>query len=108
MSKHTNHQVINKDGKPVFAVIPYKEYLELVKEKEPTIPHEVMKIFTKEKCSILKAWRLHKKLTQKDVAKKMGMSQPAYQSLETSEGKYQKQSIEKLAAALEIKTEQIF
>ena len=40
MSGHTNVQIIEQNGKPAFAVIPYDEYLKLVPEEE-TIPHEV-------------------------------------------------------------------
>ena len=30
MNTHINPQIIEKDGKPAFAVIPYDEYLDIV------------------------------------------------------------------------------
>ncbi len=93
-----NVQIIEKNGKPEWAVIPYKEYEKLqeaiedaedVKDieqslkamqdgTEVTIPAEVT--FTiLEGTNAIRAWREYKKITMKDLAGKVGIS-PAYVS----------------------------
>ena len=42
MGTLTNVQIIKKDGKPAFAVIPYEDYLSLPKDENATVPHEVV------------------------------------------------------------------
>ena len=42
MSILTKAQIIEKNGKPIFAVIPYEDYLAMLPEESgETIPHEV-------------------------------------------------------------------
>ena len=93
-----NVQIIEKNGKPEWAVIPYKEYEKLqeaiedaedVKDieqslkvmqdgTEVTIPAEVT--FTiLEGTNAVRAWREYKKITMKELAGKVGIS-PAYLS----------------------------
>jgi len=48
MSILTNAQIIEKNGKPIFAVIPYEDYLALLpEESDQTIPHEVVGLVIK-------------------------------------------------------------
>ena len=93
-----NVQIIEKNGKPEWAVIPYKEYEKLqealedaedVKDIEQSlkamqdgdevaIPAEVT--FTiLEGTNAIRAWREYKKITMKELAGKVGIS-PAYLS----------------------------
>ena len=93
-----NVQIIEKNGKPEWAVIPYKEHERLqealedaedVKDieqslkvmqdgTEVTIPAEVT--FTiLEGTNAIRAWREYQKMTMKDLAGKVGIS-PAYLS----------------------------
>lgn len=107
MNGPINYQVIEQDGKPAFAVVPYDEFIELIGGDEATIPHDVVKLMVENDCGPVKAWRLYRKLTQGDVADAMGISQSAYNQIENSEGKYQKRTLEKLAAALNCSQDQL-
>ena len=50
MSILTKAQIIEKNGKPIFAVIPYEDYLALLpEESDQTIPHEVVGLVIKKK-----------------------------------------------------------
>ena len=105
MNAPIKHQIINgTDGLPAFAVIPYTEYLNLVND-ELTIPHEVI-AKTVDGASPVKAWREYRGYTQMDMASRMGISQSAYQQLESSH-KLRKSSREKIAVALGIIDEQL-
>ena len=46
MKTPANVQILERNGKPEFAVIPYEEYIQLVGE-EVTIPHEVVELVIK-------------------------------------------------------------
>lgn len=101
MNAPTNIQIINgPDGTPAFVVIPYAEYIADRAEGRELIPHAVIER-TVEGASPVRAWREHLGLTQADVAKRLGISQPAYAQQENSETLRQV-SREKIAAALGI------
>lgn len=102
-----NYQIIEQDGKPAFAVVPFDEFQRLVAQEEPTIPHQVVALSVEHDCSLVKAWRLYRKLSQTEVAERMGITQSAYQQLENSEGRYQRRTLQKLAEALEVDPEQL-
>lgn len=109
MNELTNSvQVITQDGKPVFAVIPYNEYLELVQAKahEPTIPHEVVALVIEHEWSLVKAWRKHLGITQEELAHRTGITQPALSQIEKSDNP-RNATIEKLAAAMGLDPEQM-
>ena len=58
MGALTDVQIIKKDGKPAFAVIPYEEYLNLLPTHEDTaVPHEVVGLIIKKGMNLVKAWR---------------------------------------------------
>jgi ribosome-binding protein aMBF1 (putative translation factor) len=107
MNIPTNIQTINQDGKPAFAVIPYKDFLRLVKAERPTIPHKVVGIVIKKGYTLVRSWREYLGLTQKEVAKRMGITQAALSQMESGEKVLRKETIKKLAAALNIKMEQL-
>jgi DNA-binding Xre family transcriptional regulator len=106
MREHINAQIIYNGEAPAFAVIPYEKYLELTGEDRVLIPHEVVGISIKEDCNLLKAWRIYKKLTQREVAEKAGISQSALSQMEKSDNP-RTATLEKLAAALDIHPEQL-
>jgi DNA-binding XRE family transcriptional regulator len=89
-----NVQVIEKDGKPEWAVIPYEEYKRLVEEAEMTydvraydeakvaiaegeelVPSEVTYAIL-DGGSPVRAWREHRGLTQQQLAEAAGISVP--------------------------------
>ncbi len=111
MSAHIpDVQIIRKDGVPLFAVVPYDEYLRLLGEAErdyePTIPHEVVGLVIKRGWNLLKAWRKYLGLTQAEVAKRAGISQSALSQMERSDN-LRSETLEKLAKALGLRVEQL-
>ncbi|TWC71720.1 helix-turn-helix domain-containing protein [Herbaspirillum sp. SJZ099] len=106
MNASTNVQMINgPDGKPAFVVLPYDEYVRLYQKEKNLIPNEVIGA-TVEGATPLRAWREHLKLTQAEVAQRLGISQPAYAKQENSET-LRPATIAKIAAALGITSEQL-
>jgi len=97
-------QVIEKDGEPEYAVLPYREYLALV-AGEATTPHAVVERHITGDVSLIKAWREHKGLTQKEVAAKLGMTQAAIAQIEKNGSRPHKGTLARIASALEIKPE---
>ena len=99
--------IAGKDGKPEYAVIPFKVFQdffsEKVQQKEDniTIPHEVVEKIVLNETSPIQAWREYLNLTQTEIAEKMGISQAAYSQMETSK-KNRKATLEKIAQAMNI------
>ena len=99
--------IAGKDGKPEYAVIPFKVLQTLCNHKvrefneKETIPHEVIKKIHLEDMSSIQAWREYLNLTQTEIAEKMGISQAAYSQMETSK-KNRKATLEKIAQAMNI------
>ncbi|MCB1659369.1 MAG: helix-turn-helix transcriptional regulator [Pseudomonadales bacterium] len=112
MTTPTNVQIIEQGGKPMFAVIPYVDYLAafghlISKPKtDDTVPHEVMRYVLREDYSLARAWREYLGLTQDEVATKMGITQSALAQIEMS-SKPRKATRQKLAEALGINVEQL-
>ena len=103
----TNVQFIEQSGKPVFAVIPYEEYLKLLPPEEVTIPHEVVGLVIKKGMNLVKAWRTYLRMTQAEVAKEAGISQAALSQMEKSENELRTATLEKLATAMGLSVEQL-
>ena len=112
MEGHIEPQIISQDGKPAFAVIRWQDYQALIRnQKEPDksdvwFPNEVVKANVRG-ASLIKAWREYFKLTQAELASKVGMKQPALARLESGGGKPRKETLSKLADALGIDVEQL-
>ena len=103
-----NHQIIEKDGKPIFVLVPYDEYLTMVELNEVvTIPQAVVEKHVLEEMSLIRAWREYLGLSQQEVAEKMGISQSAYSQMEKSEANLRKITVNKIARALGIVPEQL-
>lgn len=108
MGTLTDVQIIKKDGNPVFAVIPYETYLSLLPaDVDAFIPHEVVGLVVKKGMNLLKAWRIHLKMTQKDVAKRAGITQAALSQMEKGANELRTATLEKLALAMGITVEQL-
>ena len=109
MNAHTNDvQIIEQNGQPAFAVIPYAEYLELTTQPQPkiTIPNEVVGLIVENDWNLVKAWRKYLGMSQKDLASKAGISQPAMSQMERSDN-LRSSTIVKLAEAMRINPEQL-
>jgi DNA-binding XRE family transcriptional regulator len=112
MNIPTNHQIITHQGMPVAVVIPYEEYAAVFRDtvdstEESTIPHEVVQRVLKEQISPVRAWREYLGLTQAEIARRLGISQPAYAQMETPERNCRVATVKKLATALGITLEQL-
>lgn len=86
-------------------------YLERIHHKraddDVTIPHEVVERSLLQEKSPVRAWREHKKLPQRQMAERMGISQPAYGQMEKAEASLRPATLKKIAAALEIAPAQL-
>ena len=109
MKEHTEHQIIQgPDGRPLFAVVPYGEYLRLIgRRDEPTFPHEVVGANVIDGKSLIRAWREYKKITQQDMAEKMGITQAAYSQMERPDSRLRRVTLKKIAAALGVDVDQL-
>ena len=108
MNKPINHQIIEKDGVPLFVIVPYDEYIRTrQKEEKVYFPHEVVEFHAIEGKSIIRAWREYKKLSQREVARRMKISQAAYSQMEKPDARLRKSTLEKLAHAFEVDVDQL-
>lgn len=96
-----NVQIINKDGRPEWAVIPYEEYIRLrdeaemlqdvadydaaketLEQGEELIPSEVTFAILDGENPI-RVWRNYRTLTQQELADRAGISKPYLSQIET-------------------------
>lgn len=116
-----NTQIIEKDGRPEWAVIPYDEYLRLLERAEELsdieafdnarrdleegrdelIPGEVVdRLLAAE--SPVKVWRQYRGLTQTDLAVQAGLSQSYVTMIERGERTGSIEALRKIAAVLKV------
>jgi len=111
MNAPTKHQIITgKDGSPLFAVVPWEEYEEFFDgrpDEEVVIPHEVVGLHVVQGLSLVRAWREHLGLTQEEIARRMGVSRPAFAQMETAGVRPRVTTLKKIAAAMEVEWEQL-
>jgi len=102
MNAHIDYQIIENNGEPEYAVVPYKAFMKLLEdESNVSLPSGVTKLYAVEGLPIIKAWRKHLDITQAEMADRMGISQPGYQQIEIAETP-QRGTLEKVADALGI------
>jgi DNA-binding XRE family transcriptional regulator len=96
-----NVQIIERDGKPEWAVIPYKVYLRLVAEAEmlqgvrdydaaleaieggeETIPSEIVYAIL-DGANPIRVWREYRGLTQQQLSEAAGISKPYLSQIES-------------------------
>jgi DNA-binding XRE family transcriptional regulator len=113
-------QVIEKNGKPEWAVIPYEEYQRLLEESEmlediqdydearlsiangeELIPSEVTYTILDGENPI-KVWREHRGMTQQQAAEKAGISKAYLSQLESGQRKGTTQVLRSIAKALDV------
>ena len=119
-------QVIEKNGKPEYAVIPYAEYqrlMELLEQrrdeaaiekfyadleagKEELVPKEVVnRILDGEHP--LKVWRDHRGLTLQALAAQIGVTRSYLSQIESRKKKGSMETVRKLAEALGVEIEDL-
>lgn len=114
-------QVIEKDGRPEWAVVPYETYIRLLEEaemlqdirdfdaakaaidrgEEELIPSEVTYALL-EGQNPIKVWREHRGLTQQQLAAAAGISTPYLSQLETGKRAGTTEVLTALARALHV------
>jgi len=91
----------NQDNQPIFAVVPWHDYLDLTGQFEALIPNEVVGFIMQDNLTPVAAWRKYKGVSQADIAAKIGVSQSAYAQMEAAKNPRQSTLI-KIANALNI------
>jgi len=119
-------QIIERDGKPEWAVLPYEEYLKLVEQaelledirdfdeiraaidggEEELIPAEVVNAILDGKNPI-KVWREFRNLTQQQLSERVGISKPYLSQLETGKRTGTTEVLAAIAKALDVSLEQV-
>ncbi|WP_147200837.1 helix-turn-helix transcriptional regulator [Pantoea sp. CCBC3-3-1] len=115
--------VYNDSGERTAAIVPIALYERMVEETEldeffepipyvagpnddETIPHEVIEIMIDGSISLQAAWRVHRKMSQLDVAKALGVNQSAISNME-KRTKPQAGTLEKLAKLYDCRVTQL-
>ena len=108
MNVRTEFQVIvGADGKPAFVVVPYDQFRRMRGGfTQGTVPNEVVNLAYERSMSPMAAWREHFNLTQAEVAGRIGITQAAYAQMERVK-QPRKATLEKVAAALGLKIDQL-
>ena len=118
-------QVISKDGKPEWAVIPYEEYERLVEEAEMSqdvraydearkaiadgeelIPSEVTYAIL-DGINPVRVWREHRGFTQKQLAEAVGISVPYLSQLESGRRRGSAEVLAAIARELKLSLDDI-
>ena len=119
-------QVIEKNGRPEWAVIPYNEYKKLYEAyqdaediraieenlaaiqsgKEMAIPGEIT-FAVLEGVSPIRAWRQYKNIKMKDLAKQVGISSAYLSQIENKKRNPTVETLKRIAAALGLDIEML-
>jgi DNA-binding XRE family transcriptional regulator len=95
------------DGRPLFVLVPYEEYLTTVAHEKATIPHEVVERHILDGVSLVRAWREYQGLSQQETAERIGVSQSAYSQMEKPDAHLRRATLQKIAEALNVLPEQL-
>jgi DNA-binding XRE family transcriptional regulator len=121
-----NIQLIERDGKPEWAVLPYEEYLKLLEQAEmledirdydaakaelergedELIPSEVVYAILDGENPI-KVWREYRGLTQQQLADAAGISKPYLSQIETGKRTGSMEILSAIAKALDVSLDEI-
>ena len=108
MSALTNIQTIKDTrGKPAFVVMPYADFFRMYEKAEKLVPHEIVEAVIIDKATPIRAWREHLRLTQSEVARRMGITQAAFAQIESAEAKPRPATLKRVAKALGITVVQL-
>lgn len=118
-------QIIERDGNPEWAVIPYKDYLKLVEKAEmlqdisdyddaidavekgeELIPSEVTYAIL-DGANPIRVWRNHRGLTQKQVSDAAGISKPYLSQIESGKRTGTAEVLTAIANALDLTIDDI-
>jgi predicted transcriptional regulator len=107
MDARTEFQMIlGEDGTPAFVVVPYAQFQRMRGFTAGTVPNEVVGMVFDNGMSVVRAWREYLRLTQAEVAARMGVSQAAFAQTEAAK-RPRKATLAKVAEAMGLEAEQI-
>ncbi len=99
--------ILGADGKPLFVVVPYDEFQRMRADvASGMVPNAVVNRVFDGEVSPMAAWREHLRLTQAEVAQRMGISQSAYAQAEAGK-RPRKTTLEKAAVAMGLTLDQL-
>lgn len=122
-----NIQLIERDGKPEWAVLPYEQYLQLLEQAEmledirdydaaktelengedELIPSEVVYAILDGENPI-KVWREYRELTQQQLADAAGISKPYLSQIETGKRNGTTEILSAIAKALNVSLDDVY
>lgn len=109
-----NVQIIKENDVPAFAVIPFAQYEEMRRrlaiaenlDAKVRFPLEVAEMIALKGYNLIKAWRIYRGKTQKEIAASLGITQGAFSQIERS-ARNQSETLRRVAAVLDIRPEQL-
>lgn len=113
MSEHIDYQIIMHQGEPAYVLVPIEEFERLrpalarAQALEQGVPDQVVRAVVMDDVPIILAWREYLKLTQAEVARRMGISQSAFAQMEAPGARPRRTTLRKLALALGLSVEQL-
>ncbi|MEO7838662.1 MAG: helix-turn-helix transcriptional regulator [Anaerolineales bacterium] len=122
-----NIQLIERDGKPEWAILPYDDYLHLLEQAEmledirdydaakaelengedELIPSEVVFAIL-DGGNPIKIWREYRGLTQQQLADAAGISKPYLSQIETGKRKGSTEILSAIAKALDVSLDDVY
>jgi len=119
-------QIIERDGKPEWAVLPYEQYLQLIEQaelledirdfdrisaaiergEEELIPSEAVYAILDGENPV-KVWREYRGLTQQQLANAAGISKPYLSQIETGKRKGTTEILSAIAKALDVSLDEV-
>jgi len=113
MTAPTEYQTIEYNGQLAFVLVPWDQFnkvrplLEVEKALATGIPQEVVEAHVLDGVSMIRAWREYLRITQAELAAKLGVSQAAVAKFEKSSGRPRRATLNQIAAALGLATAQL-
>ncbi len=99
--------ILGEDGKPLFVVVPYEAFRKMRSDEiHGLVPNAVVNRVFDAGVSPMAAWREQLRLTQSEVAVRMGITQAAYAQIEAGK-RPRKTTLQKVAVAMGLDIEQL-
>ncbi|MGA7875873.1 MAG: helix-turn-helix transcriptional regulator [Desulfoferrobacter sp.] len=105
--------MVRHRAEPAFVLVPWEEWnrikplLEAQKARANGIPQEVVEAHVLRGETLIKAWREHLGITQKELAARMRLSQAAVVKFERPNARLRSSTRKKIAEALGLSEEQV-
>lgn len=108
IEQEVKYQTIkDANGAIQYVVVPYVDFLQMSADQEESVPNEVVERVIMEKLTPVRAWREYLRLTQTEVAARMGITQAALAQIEATTAKPRKSTLRRVAEAMGIGPEQL-